>query len=502
MDPASIIATLTPELRAEVLLEHSQDAAFMAELPPLLQQEARSLRRRQVQLQMQHHAPRPAGGPLGQPLPGWTRAAHHRRKRERAAGQGLVADGRKVLDHACIVELIRLAFMPHGFPRSTLQMILRNLCAHRDTARFVVTSLLSVVAAVNLRGVPEGPALEPSQALFAVSASGQGHDGRITPRTPPAVAVQLLNTLSLIVKRDPRAATFFLGEPGAERPRLVGAEYVWEQLLRTEPNPLSKAPQRTFSLATDRLASLVEHCALGVLMDVLGAEAARGTGVVAQGLLLLSTLFHMASKAQAEAKKETSAPGEGTGGGRPPLLALSAEDVQRLLGCLGDAAVTQTSFYTLLPTLECLVASAEERAQFGQTLARCVDQYGSQLQGQLEACCAALREAPRSAVDEEDPKVCVWLSTHTHSLSLDLDPSLSLYFFVFLSLMARVSRSPFTPLSRRLSDRMPFRARPLTRSQSTRCRRFCATSRCCTRWRATLAPPSSCTRPGINQQTE
>ena len=171
-DAASFIATLTPELRAEILLEHSHDEAFLAQLPADMRDEARAHRNR---LEREHHREQlfqraqratpsymrsPGRGGGHRYGPGHGRARGHAGNEPTTPSAVSTTtksrDGRAVLEPEHVLQLVRVLFCQHAFDAKLLYRTMLNLCAHQKTQKLILsTSLALLVHACKLcaRGV-------------------------------------------------------------------------------------------------------------------------------------------------------------------------------------------------------------------------------------------------------------------------------------------------------------------------------------------------------------
>ncbi|KAL2073000.1 hypothetical protein VTL71DRAFT_10324 [Oculimacula yallundae] len=132
MDAATILATLPPALRNQVLME--QDDETLAHLPPELAAQARVILQQQ---QAVYRRQNPANS-RGVPAPAEARQPNAERPQRRAIVQ--------ILDKSGIATLLRLMFIfQHGSLRSTLNSVLQNVSLNRHNRNEVISTLLHIL---------------------------------------------------------------------------------------------------------------------------------------------------------------------------------------------------------------------------------------------------------------------------------------------------------------------------------------------------------------------
>ena len=141
IDPASLLATLDPMLRQQVLAE--SDEALLAALPPDIQAEARALgghrRRGAVPPTILGHA---GGLPIGGRFAHGRELPTGRDEAEKRQRNPIV----QMLDKAGVASLLRLMFVPmHQTLRDTLSAVLVNVCGNRQSRSEVVNGLLLIL---------------------------------------------------------------------------------------------------------------------------------------------------------------------------------------------------------------------------------------------------------------------------------------------------------------------------------------------------------------------
>jgi len=133
MDPASILATFPPELRAQVLMDQGDD--LMEHLPPELAAEARALTRR--------HGLSSNRAPQAVPR------AHDNRQVEASGANDSKAQRRSIvqmLDKAGVATLLRLMFVTQqGSIRNYLFEVFQHVCENRQNRLEVISTLLQIL---------------------------------------------------------------------------------------------------------------------------------------------------------------------------------------------------------------------------------------------------------------------------------------------------------------------------------------------------------------------
>ncbi|RDW82428.1 hypothetical protein BP6252_03540 [Coleophoma cylindrospora] len=152
MDPASILATLPPALRQQVLME--QDEEMIAQLPPDLAAQARAFQREERvhhQGRVANLAPRAGGARLP----------------EGGAQRPVRRPVVQMLDKAGVATLLRLMFIfQHSTLRNTLTATLQSVSMNKQNRAEVITTLLHILQ----DGSADMSAVERSFAQLSVKA--------------------------------------------------------------------------------------------------------------------------------------------------------------------------------------------------------------------------------------------------------------------------------------------------------------------------------------------
>ncbi|KAH8811575.1 hypothetical protein F5884DRAFT_876864 [Xylogone sp. PMI_703] len=217
MDAASILATLPPAFRQQVLME--QDEEMIAQLPAEVAAQARALQR-----EHQMHQGRPPVN-LG-------------RSRITPSGEGQESANQKpqrrtivqMLDKSGVATLLRLMFIfQQGSLRNTLNQVLQNISLNRHNRAEVLSTLLHILQ----DGSADMGAVERSFAHLSLRAK-QPKEKEKEPKTPqplrktlwsmgsliqanseasPIMVVQqCLSTLVYLTQVNPHVPSFFLTE--------------------------------------------------------------------------------------------------------------------------------------------------------------------------------------------------------------------------------------------------------------------------------------------------
>ncbi|CZR52630.1 related to TOM1 protein [Phialocephala subalpina] len=216
MDPASILATLPPALRTQVLLE--QDEETLAMLPQELADQARAeMRAHPGHGRMPGFAARRVAPPAGEGNP-----ASAVRPPRRAIVQ--------MLDKPGVATLLRLMFIfQHGSLRTTLNSVLQNISLNRHNRNEVLSTLLHILqdGSVDMSAVERSFAhlsLKAKQPKDAQPKTPQPQSlkkaftglGPLTTTTleasPLMVVQQCLSALVYLNQVNPHIPAFFLTE--------------------------------------------------------------------------------------------------------------------------------------------------------------------------------------------------------------------------------------------------------------------------------------------------
>ncbi|KAJ8059764.1 hypothetical protein OCU04_011398 [Sclerotinia nivalis] len=218
MDLPSILATFSPALRQEVLMDGDED--FMASLPPDLAAQARQLRRGQPD--HPGHAGRAPVGVIRRPAPGEEiRGAPQQPRARRAIVQ--------MLDKQGVATLLRLMFIfQHSSFRSTLNSVLQNVALNKHNRAELISTLLHILQ----DGSADMTAIERSFSYLSVRAKQPKEKDPKTPTqtlrrtltglgsltqtnseaSPLMVVQQCLTALVYLAQTNLHVASFFLTE--------------------------------------------------------------------------------------------------------------------------------------------------------------------------------------------------------------------------------------------------------------------------------------------------
>ncbi|KAG4029287.1 hypothetical protein MFRU_016g00450 [Monilinia fructicola] len=217
MDLPSILATFSPALRQEVLMDGDED--FMASLPPDLAAQARQLRRGQPE--HPSHAGRAPVGVIRRVAPGEeARGAPQQPRTRRAIVQ--------MLDKQGVATLLRLMFIfQHSNFRTTLNSVLHNVALNKHNRAELISTLLHILQ----DGSADMNAIERSFSALSVRAKQPREKDPKTPTqlrrtatshgsltqtnseaSPLMVVQQCLTALVYLAQTNLHVASFFLTE--------------------------------------------------------------------------------------------------------------------------------------------------------------------------------------------------------------------------------------------------------------------------------------------------
>lgn len=218
MDVPSILATLSPALRQEVMMDGDEE--FMAALPPELAAQARQLRRGQPE--HPGHPGRASAVAIRRPAPGEdVRGAPQQPRARRAIVQ--------MLDKQGVATLLRLMFIfQHNSFRSTLNSVLQNVALNKHNRAELISTLLHILQ----DGSADMTAIERSFSYLSVRAKQPREKDPKTPTqtirktltglgslaqtnseaSPLMVVQQCLTALVYLAQTNLHVASFFLTE--------------------------------------------------------------------------------------------------------------------------------------------------------------------------------------------------------------------------------------------------------------------------------------------------
>ncbi|RQM05009.1 hypothetical protein DH86_00003716, partial [Scytalidium sp. 3C] len=181
MDAASILATLPPAFRQQVLME--QDEEMIAQLPPDVAAQARALQREH---QMHRGTPPISLGRSRISPPGETQESSNQKPQRRMIVQ--------MLDKPGVATLLRLMFIfQQGSLRNTLNQVLQNISLNRQNRAEVLSTLLHILQ----DGSADMNAVERSFAQLSLRAK-QPKEKEKEPRTPQPLRKTLSSMGSLV----------------------------------------------------------------------------------------------------------------------------------------------------------------------------------------------------------------------------------------------------------------------------------------------------------------
>ncbi|PMD45728.1 hypothetical protein L207DRAFT_578634 [Hyaloscypha variabilis F] len=251
MDAATILATLPPALRNQVLME--QDEEVLALLPQELAEQARAAMRDHPA-----HGRMPGGFARRGPPPGTgdAREVNTTRPARRAIVQ--------MLDKPGVATLLRLMFIfQHGSLRSTLNSVLQNISLNRHNRNEVLSTLLHILqdgsvdmsaversfAHLSLRAKQPKDAQPKTPQPLKKALTGLGPFTQTTFEASPLMVVQqCLTALVYLNQVNPHIPAFFL----TEHDNVGGLKRSLSRKGKGKENKASKYPLNSLLSLLDR----------------------------------------------------------------------------------------------------------------------------------------------------------------------------------------------------------------------------------------------------------
>jgi E3 ubiquitin-protein ligase HUWE1 len=251
MDAATILATLPPALRNQVLME--QDEEVLALLPQELAEQARAAMRDHPA-----HGRMPGGFARRGPPPGTgdAREVNTTRPARRAIVQ--------MLDKPGVATLLRLMFIfQHGSLRSTLNSVLQNISLNRHNRNEVLSTLLHILqdgsvdmsaversfAHLSLRAKQPKDAQPKTPQPLKKALTGLGPLTQTTFEASPLMVVQqCLTALVYLNQVNPHIPAFFL----TEHDNVGGLKRSLSRKGKGKENKASKYPLNSLLSLLDR----------------------------------------------------------------------------------------------------------------------------------------------------------------------------------------------------------------------------------------------------------
>jgi E3 ubiquitin-protein ligase HUWE1 len=251
MDAATILATLAPALRNQVLME--QDEEVLALLPQELAEQARAAMRDHPV-----HGRIPGGFARRGPPPGTdgAREVNTTRPARRAIVQ--------MLDKPGVATLLRLMFIfQHGSLRSTLNSVLQNISLNRHNRNEVLSTLLHILqdgsvdmsaversfAHLSLRAKQPKDAQPKTPQPLKKALTGLGPLTQTTFEASPLMVVQqCLTALVYLNQVNPHIPAFFL----TEHDNVGGLKRSLSRKGKGKENKASKYPLNSLLSLLDR----------------------------------------------------------------------------------------------------------------------------------------------------------------------------------------------------------------------------------------------------------
>ncbi|KAA0200696.1 hypothetical protein HAZT_HAZT004138 [Hyalella azteca] len=226
VDAAQFLEALPPSLRQTVYLDNSQFSA----LPPDLAQEAQTLRRlREAQTLRSHHRLQRESAMGSHTLShilrntarlgsrimqsgSWSTSWNLQPSSSSTGPHAALASknrGRQLLDHEALSCLLVLLFLDEAkLNTARLHRVLKHLCSHAPTRRWVLATLLSIIE--TCEEMPQPRTLHPPASIQELSAAGE-----VLPSTPDHSkgAIKKTSNMSIDAALGCRANVFQIQRP-------------------------------------------------------------------------------------------------------------------------------------------------------------------------------------------------------------------------------------------------------------------------------------------------
>nr|CAB3465798.1 unnamed protein product [Digitaria exilis] len=210
MDAVSIIATFPSEIREEVLL--TSPDTLLATLTPALVAEANMLRERFAH---RYHSSSLFGmnsrNRRGESSRRDIVAAGLNGDPSRSTSKPIETEGAPLVDEDALKALIRLLRVVQPLYKGTLQRLLLNLCAHRDSRKSLVEILVDMLM-LDLQGSSKKSidTTEPPFRLYGCHANITYSRPQSSDGVPPLVSRRVLETLTYLARSHPNVAKLLL----------------------------------------------------------------------------------------------------------------------------------------------------------------------------------------------------------------------------------------------------------------------------------------------------
>ncbi|XP_047736696.1 E3 ubiquitin-protein ligase HUWE1 isoform X2 [Hyalella azteca] len=284
VDAAQFLEALPPSLRQTILtdLDNSQFSA----LPPDLAQEAQTLRRlREAQTLRSHHRLQRESAMGSHTLShilrntarlgsrimqsgSWSTSWNLQPSSSSTGPHAALASknrGRQLLDHEALSCLLVLLFLDEAkLNTARLHRVLKHLCSHAPTRRWVLATLLSIIE--TCEEMPQPRTLHPPASIQELSAAGE-----VLPSTPDhskgAIKKTSKSTVltSTPLARDAKAST---SQDMASSSRSPSSASTDDPLSRTPGNLQELSSSKTSSSSSPAWLSMSIDAALGCRANV------------------------------------------------------------------------------------------------------------------------------------------------------------------------------------------------------------------------------------------
>ncbi|GMT21745.1 hypothetical protein PFISCL1PPCAC_13042, partial [Pristionchus fissidentatus] len=424
-DPAEVIRSLPPSLRAQVLAD--ADDTVLNVLPPELAEEARRLRNERGA-----HAARLAAlagerefgrhGRMVVRAPGGTArmgaagraalAAHHQALSGvgQLAGSTMTAStkGVQMLDRDALSSLVIMFFADSKLNQARLQKALKDLCTHKGTCDYLIYALLAILKQISVNKHTEEEVESPSDGSKSwtdtITVSGVGHNERVVkitkegevsihPLHAPTVAKNVVDLLVQIARAYPGHFVPHVLRKDASKPDSLVPMPPFENFWQTVYGyTTSKAGVCAKDCLAEHKVDTLEESPLAHVMELLQSETLKAAPGLNEKLLkLVYTIVQtLPDDTLARLKREGGSVGEET-----PLCG----QLKLVCGLLtsGTCTIEALNDGRLLLVEAMRAMNFRTTASIYDMLVTRIEKLGRELEPQVSSMLAELSEVPEGS---------------------------------------------------------------------------------------------------------
>jgi E3 ubiquitin-protein ligase HUWE1 len=418
MNPEDFLASLTSDLRQQILMEADED--MLATLPDHIVAEARAL-----------------GGGRSRGMPQLLR------RRGNTAGDPSAAAGidptqpvrpsfhyLQIFEKSGISSLLRLIFMPQqGSVKALFKEILSAACQNRQNRAEIVSILLSILQ----DGSADAGAIERSFAQLSSKAKQSGSTAKsphlkrsesiaMSEMTPLRVVSQCLETLEYLISHNPKAMLQFMlteHDPGMGfRPRSTGKGKGKDSRAARFPiNAVLGLLNRKLIVENTPVLDVLSHLSQEITAHIVkisedvnkhlkgqekeAEKAAAGKEESAKadnaGQEQDSNGQEAPAQASGDAAQESKAEqgDEKTKKARPPPIVpeISEHNMRLVVSVIGSRELSSRSFKNILAMISSLSVLPKAKTIFGSELIRVAEELGASILRDLKVLLEEVRKA-------------------------------------------------------------------------------------------------------------